>query len=65
MPKMKSNRAAMKRFKRTGSGKVRRGHAYHSHIAATKTPKRKRNLRQITLIHHADEGRVKRMLAGN
>ena len=65
MPKMKSNRAAMKRFRRTGSGKIRRQQAFHGHIFTKKSPKRKRNLRKTTLLHHADESRVKRMLAGN
>ncbi len=64
MPKMKSNRAAAKRFRRTGSGKIRRQKAFHGHIFTKKTTKRKRNLRQLTLVASVDESRVKKMLAG-
>jgi large subunit ribosomal protein L35 len=64
MPKLKSNRAAKKRFRKTGTGKVRRSHAYKSHILTKKTTKRKRNLRKSTLVHPANLRRVKRMLAG-
>jgi len=62
MPKIKTNRAAAKRFKRTGSGKLVRMKAYKSHILTKKTRKRKRNLRKSTLVSSADYGRVKRML---
>jgi large subunit ribosomal protein L35 len=62
MPKMKTNRAAAKRFKKTGTGKLKRRRAYKSHILAKKTRKRKRRLRQATLIAGADVKRVKRML---
>ena len=44
MPKMKTNAAAKKRFSFTGTGKIKRKHAYHSHILTKKTNKRKRNL---------------------
>jgi large subunit ribosomal protein L35 len=64
MPKLKSNRAAKKRFRKTGTGKVRRSHAYKSHILTKKTTKRKRNLRKSALVHSANIRRVKRMLAG-
>ena len=47
MPKMKTSRAAAKRFKTTGTGKVRRNKAYKSHILTKKSTKRKRNLRQV------------------
>ena len=63
MPKMKSNRAAMKRFKRTGSGKIRRRKAYKSHILTKKSSKRKRNLRKWTLVSPEDTPRVERMLS--
>ncbi len=63
MPKMKSHRGAAKRFKKTGTGRVKRGQAYTSHILTKKTPKRKRHLRQSALISKADEKRVKRLLA--
>jgi large subunit ribosomal protein L35 len=62
MPKMKSNRAAMKRFKLTGTGKIRRSRAYASHILTKKSPKRKRNLRKLTLISRVDESRVRGMI---
>lgn len=62
MPKQKSSRAARKRFKLTGSGKVARWKAYKSHILTKKHPKRKRHLRQGTLISAADERRIKRLL---
>lgn len=62
MPKMKSNRAAAKRFKATGSGKVRRHRAYHSHILTKKSTKRKRRLRAGALVDSANEKHVARML---
>lgn len=62
MPKMKTNRSAAKRFRKTGSGKFRRQRAYSSHILTKKSPKRKRRLRQNTLVAKADEKRVKRLL---
>jgi large subunit ribosomal protein L35 len=64
MPKMKSNRSAMKRFRKTGTGKVRRNQAFHGHIFTSKSPKRKRHLRQSTLVSKADAPRVKRMISG-
>ena len=63
MPKMKTHRGAAKRFKKTGNGHLKRGHAYTSHILTKKTPKRKRYLRQSALIAKSDEKRVKRLLA--
>ena len=62
MPKMKTHRAAAKRFRKTAGGKLRRRRAYKSHILAKKTRKRKRRLRQGTLISANDMKRVKRML---
>jgi len=62
MPKMKSNSGAKKRFKLTGSGRLRRKRAYHSHILTKKDPKRKRRLRETTLVDKADEPRIKRLL---
>lgn len=64
MPKMKTRRAAAKRFKKTANGKVKRRKANHSHILTKKSSKRKRNLRKATLVDKADEKRIKRMLAG-
>ncbi|MFQ6115979.1 MAG: 50S ribosomal protein L35 [bacterium] len=63
MPKLKSNRGAVKRFKLTGSGKIKRFKACKSHILTKKTRKRKRNLRQSSLIAKSDASRVKKMLA--
>ncbi len=62
MPKMKSKRGAMKRFKVTGSGKVKRSKAYKSHILTKKTRKRKRALRTATTVHPTDQKRVKKMI---
>jgi len=59
---MKTNRSAAKRFKRTAGGKFRRQRAYKSHILTKKTTKRKRRLRQRTLVSKADTNRVKRLL---
>lgn len=63
MPKMKSRRAAAKRFTLTGSGKIKRRKAYKSHILTKKSTKRKRGLRQACLVDSTDEDRVRRMLA--
>ena len=51
MPKMKTNRAAAKRFKLTGTGKIKRGKAYARHILTKKSRTRKRNLNKSTLVH--------------
>ena len=58
MPKMKTKRAAAKRFKLTGTGKLKRNKAYKRHILTKKSPKTKRNLRKSTLV---DESNVKNM----
>ena len=62
MPKMKTKRAAAKRFKRTGTGKVKRRHNYKDHILTKKTPNRKRKLRKAGLIAKADLGRIARAM---
>lgn len=62
MPKMKTNAGAKKRFALTGSGKIKRKHAYKSHILTKKSTKRKRNLRYFSVVDHADEKNVKLML---
>ncbi|PIE59010.1 MAG: 50S ribosomal protein L35 [Desulfobulbus propionicus] len=62
MPKMKTNRGAAKRFKATGSGKIRRAKAFTSHILTKKSTKRKRKLRQNGLLSESDQKAVKRML---
>jgi large subunit ribosomal protein L35 len=64
MPKMKSRSGAKKRFTLTASGRVKRQKAFTSHILTKKSQKRKRNLRQSTLVHEADEARVKRVIGG-
>jgi large subunit ribosomal protein L35 len=64
MPKMKSKSGAKKRFDLTGTGKVKRKHAYKSHILTKKTTKRKRNLTYSTLVAKTDEANVKEMLQG-
>jgi len=63
MPKMKTNRGAAKRLRKTGSGKIKRMRAYKSHILTKKSQKRKRRLRSATLVAKADEKRVRRLLA--
>jgi len=62
MPKMKSNSGAKKRFTTTASGRLKRKKAYHSHILTKKSPKRKRHLRETTLVDKTDEKRVKRLI---
>ncbi len=62
MPKQKTHRGAAKRFKVTGTGKVRRGHSMHSHILTKKTTKRKRKLRKSTLVKGKFAKTLKEML---
>jgi len=62
MPKMKTNRAAAKRLKRTASGRLKRRRANKSHILTKKSTKRKRRLRQADLVAKVDEGRMNRLL---
>ena len=64
MPKQKTKRAASKRLRLTGSGKVRRARAYKSHILTKKTQKRKRRLRKNPLASAADQKRLKRLIRG-
>ena len=64
MPKMKSHSGASKRFKLTGSGKVRARHAYSSHILEKKSPKRKRGFRKGFEVSPSDAPRVKKLLKG-
>jgi large subunit ribosomal protein L35 len=63
MPKMKTNAGAKKRFKLTGTGKIKRKHAFKSHILTKKSTKRKRNLTHIGLVDTTDVRNVKKMLA--
>ena len=62
MPKMKTHRGTAKRFRVTGSGKIMRAKAFRSHIKATKSPKRVRNMRHETEVAKADEKVVARNL---
>ncbi|MDR1109337.1 MAG: 50S ribosomal protein L35 [Deltaproteobacteria bacterium] len=62
MPKMKSNRGAAKRFKTTGSGKVKRNRAYARHILTTKTTKQKRGLRSPALVDPSNVKSIKKLL---
>ncbi len=62
MPKIKTHRGAAKRFKRTGTGKIKRGHAYHSHILGKKSSKRKRNLRKSAVVTAADAQRIEKLI---
>ena len=63
MAKNRTNSGAKKRFTLTGTGKIKRKHAYHSHILTKKTKKQKRNLDHFALLKKADEKRVKELLA--
>jgi len=63
MPKMKTKSSAKKRFTFTGTGKIKRAHAYKSHILTKKSTKRKRNLTYSAIVEKADVASVKRMLA--
>ena len=63
MPKMKTHSGAKKRFKLTGTGKIKRKQAYKSHILTKKETKRKRNLTKTALVSPGDTYRVERMLA--
>ena len=62
MPKMKSNSGAKKRFKKTGTGKIKRKKAFKSHILTKKSSKRKNNLGKDTLVHKSDEKSVERLI---
>lgn len=62
MPKMKTKSSAKKRFKLTGTGKIKRKHAFKSHILTKKSKKRKLRLTHSTLVHQADEGNIKEQL---
>ena len=63
MPKVKSKGAAKKRFVLTGTGKIKRHHAYHSHILTKKTKKQKRNLDHSTIVVKANRKQVRECLA--
>ena len=62
MPKLKTHKGAAKRFKKTGTGKVKRAKAFGRHILTSKPTKRKRKLHQGTMLDKCDEPKVKRMI---
>ncbi|HJN05229.1 MAG TPA: 50S ribosomal protein L35 [Bacteroidales bacterium] len=62
MPKMKTKSSAKKRFILTGTGKIKRKHAYKSHILTKKSKKRKRNLTYFTIIDKADEKNIRMLI---
>jgi large subunit ribosomal protein L35 len=62
MPKMKTNSGAKKRFVLTGTGKIKRKHAYKSHILTKKSTKRKRNLTYFTIVSKTDDKNVRLLL---
>ena len=62
MPKMKTKSSAKKRFKLTGTGKIKRKHAFKSHILTKKETKQKRNLTKIGLVHKSDVPNIKQQL---
>ena len=62
MPKLKTHKGAAKRFKKTGTGKIKRNQAFKRHILTSKPTKRKRHLAGDTLVSDADYAKVKRMI---
>ncbi len=62
MPKMKTHKGAAKRFRVTGTGKIKRGKSFKSHILEKKSAKRKRKLRKTTLVGKSDKKEIKRLL---
>lgn len=62
MPKMKTHRGSAKRFKRTGTGKLKRSHAYRSHLFANKSQKQKRKLRKGAIVSSGDYKRIQHMI---
>ena len=62
MPKMKTHRGAAKRFKKTGTGKLKRAKAFKSHILTKKSPKRKRNLRKSALVSTTQMKAMRKLL---
>ena len=62
MPKIKTNRSAAKRFRVTGSGKIKRNKGFKSHILSTKNKKRKRHLRQATLVAGVEASNIRKLI---
>lgn len=63
MPKMKTNSGAKKRFTTTATGKIKRKHAYKSHILTKKSKKRKKRLTKVTMMNNSDARRMRRLIA--
>lgn len=62
MPKIKTHRGAAKRFKKTGSGKIKRNRAFHSHLLRNKSQKTKRKLRTSTIVDKTDRNRIDKLI---
>ncbi len=62
MPKLKTNKSAAKRFKKSASGGFKRGHSHLRHILTKKSTKRKRHLRGTTMVHETDTDRIRQMM---
>ncbi|HEV2021137.1 MAG TPA: 50S ribosomal protein L35 [Terriglobales bacterium] len=62
MPKLKTHKGAAKRFRKTASGRVKRGHAFTRHILTSKGTKQKRHLDKNTMVSKADQAKIKRMI---
>ncbi len=62
MPKLKTHSGAAKRFRKTGTGKIKRGHAFMRHILTSKGTKRKRQLDRDTILDKADQKKIERMI---
>ena len=62
MPKLKTHKGAAKRFRKTASGRVKRGHAFSRHMLTCKATKRKRQLDMTTMVDPADQPKIKRMI---
>lgn len=63
MPKMKTKKSVAKRFKKTGSGKIKRSHAFTSHLFEAKSQKRKRKLRKGAIMSAGDQKRIEQLIA--
>lgn len=63
MPKMKTNSGAKKRFTQTATGKIKRKHAYKSHILTKKSKKRKKRLTKVTMMNNSDARRMRQLIA--
>lgn len=64
LPKLKTNKGAAKRFKRTATGKLKRAKSHKSHILEKKSRKRKRRLKKLVVVHSTSEKKIKKVLGG-